>query len=553
MHYRVLILSLTCNVPYFRKLTQVVKQTWAKDVLDGIIPDCEWFSYTACDGLHLKPQIDWDDHMIYVDCNDDKVHTYEKIQLAYKAITDAGITADYILHTNVSTYVNLDLLLPKIYECKHENDVIGIGFPWCHIDIATGKQTFRWCAVAGHCMCYSRKLWEIGMSSTNDADTIPATDDVLITGKIIEVLGGWEKINLINPNPEGYPDFPLYKPVNVEDNRRIVVDDPNIVKTCAAIILKQNYNSIEEREQQAKEIEYFFELYKKHKAMNKHYHVLFLAMSCNNPFFEMSRKVVHDTWAKDILNNAPKLEPFGNIGFYSYTVSTNGQSYIHDNCVYVADVQDDINHTYSKTIKALQILHDNDITWDIVVRTNTSTYINVKNSISLANKYSDGLLSFSIFDWPCMGEKVPLPAGWYMIMSNQFTDLLIEHFDELNEETKDVADLDKFMGSKNDDMLIGIFRHVINKRYGLNIPFYSLDPNKDVQHYKSFIENPFIQDPRERQGLYGYNQNTNPKKIELCLAMQVRLPGVQTRYRFIELEHMYELYNAEHNSLKNIE
>ena len=273
--------------------------------------------------------------------------------------------------------------------------------------------------------------------------------------------------------------------------------------------------------------------------MNKHYRVLFLAMSCNDPFFEMSRRVVHDTWAKDILEGK-----FPEIGFFSYT-STDKEDYIEDNCVYVRE-QDDINHTYSKTIKAMSFLREQGITWDVVVRTNTSTFINVENTLKLVEQYGNGMVSFSIVDWECEGVKVPLPAGWYMILPGALTEKLIDCKDRLNEDVDvhNIKDLNTFLGNRTDDMLLGVFRHVVNQQLNLNIPFYYLDRMTFVQHYKSFINNPYIQDPRERVGIYGYNQNDDPNRIHSCIAMQVRLPGVKSMYRYIELERMYELYEA---------
>jgi hypothetical protein len=534
MHYRVLILSLTCNIPFFKKLAHVVKETWAKDVIDGKFPDCCWFAYTACDEDHKEPCIDWDDHVIYVDCPDDRNNTFTKIQLTYQALKNAGITYDYILRTNVSTYVNLDLLLPKIYALK-ENEIIGIPFPWCHCSNVDGTKTFRWPAIAGHCMCYPRDLWEIGMNATNDFDTIPATDDVLISGKINEVIG-WDNLRIVNPNPDEYKDLPFYKH-NTEVFNRINVNDSKIVNTCSAIIVKQDYETAELRYKNNSEEQYFYELYNAQKNIKTHYKILFLSMSCNHKFFEMGRKVVHDTWAKPIIEGKYK-----DCCFYSYTTSKTGQTYIKDNCVYV-NCDDDLNSTYSKTILALKELQNNGITWDTIVRTNTSVFINVDKTINFIKTHPIAIYSFNCMECAIRGEMMKLPTGWFMILPEIYTDKLIQRFDDLNERTAEVQVAKEWMNGLYDDMLFGLFRKVINDEYNINIPFVEMDDTQ-IKHYKPFIKNKFIQDPNNDYTAWSYNVIEDPNEINDSICLQVRMPIDDLDYRCYEHEHMYEINEA---------
>ena len=541
MHYRVLILSLTCNIPYFRKLARVVKETWAKDVLDGKFDDCCWFAYTACDENHKEPCIDWNDHMIYVDCPDDRNNTFTKIQLTYQALKDAGITCDYILRTNVTTYVNLDLILPKIYELK-ENDILGSAFPWRHRSNVDGSETYRWNAIAGHCMCYPRKLWEIGMTATNDFDTIPTTDDVIISGKINEVIG-WENLHVVNPNPDEYKDYPLYKPV-VENLSRIIERDPHIVQTCSAILIKQDYEPFEVRCEKEKEIEYFYELYRIHKNVKKHYKVLFLSMSCNNQFFEIGQKVVHDTWAKPIIEGK-----YADCEFYSYTASTDGQTYTKEHCVYV-DCLDGKEHTYSKTILALKYLQSIGITWDVIVRTNTSTYINIENTLDLIKKHKDALTSLS---WSSVGvrwEWAQIPTGFYMIIPKKLSYALIENFNTLNEDFEELNLIREWLHHAWDDEIIGVFRVILNKEQNLNIPFYQIS-NKYCKHYKTILKTKYVQNSDITENDMHNNQYTNPNEINKKDTLFLRTRLFATKIddvRYIEFEHMYEINEAKNGN-----
>jgi len=279
--------------------------------------------------------------------------------------------------------------------------------------------------------------------------------------------------------------------------------------------------------------------------MKKHYDILFLAMSCNDPFFEMSRKVVHDTWAKDIIE-----DKYPGVGVFSYTSSGNADEYLKNYCMYV-NAPDDIAHTYTKTIRALKMLKDRGVDWDCVVRTNTSTYINVPNMIDFVNKSKEtgiGLTSFHAFDLALGTFTCPLPAGWLMCMSGHYTNILLEKIDELDENNPNwLTDSLKQCASVNDDVLFGVFREYLNSTYGFNIPFREINWKKYGRHYKSFIRNPFIQSPLEREGIYSGSQYTNPDDVRDSIALQVRLPGVSGPYRCIELEHMYELHEAYKN------
>ena len=81
---------------------------------------------------------------------------------------------------------------------------------------------------------------------------------------------------------------------------------------------------------------------------NVHYRILFLAMSCNDPFFVDSRRVTHDTWAKDII-----LGKYPNVGFFTYTASETGEEYIEDNTIYL-NCGDGLKDTWDKTMKCLK-------------------------------------------------------------------------------------------------------------------------------------------------------------------------------------------------------
>ena len=272
--------------------------------------------------------------------------------------------------------------------------------------------------------------------------------------------------------------------------------------------------------------------------MKKHYDILFLAMSCNDPFFEMSRKVTMDTWAKGIIE-----EQYPGVGFYAFTCAADYKERIENNCIYV-NVEDDYRHTYSKTVRAMQMLHEQGITWDVLIRTNTSIYFNVERTVQLVKTLDKNKLYSYLLGNLQIGEhSVPLCVGWVMIMPKLLTDLMIMNAQCFNEEHELIRRLKEEPNFyANDDVLIGIFRWILcNNKYDVEL---KLLPNAYIKHYKTNLHNRFLQAPLPDLFTRPDQYTDNPDDILQLPWVQVRLFGVEHQYRYIELEHMYELHEA---------
>lgn len=154
---------------------------------------------------------------------------------------------------------------------------------------------------------------------------------------------------------------------------------------------------------------------------NKHYTLLILAMSCNDPFFVESRRVTHDTWAKDII-----LGSYQNIGFYSYTASETGEEYIEDNTIYL-NCGDKLENTFEKTMGVFDFLSRNNITFDYVLRTNTSTYINLPLTIDKINTLI--MLNCDLSGLACDDRtnfyETPVLSGQYLLLSNRLIKIIM--------------------------------------------------------------------------------------------------------------------------------
>ena len=108
----------------------------------------------------------------------------------------------------------------------------------------------------------------------------------------------------------------------------------------------------------------------------EHLKGVFLAQSCNLPFFKKELAVVEDTWAKELIEGKhPGYK------FFSYTScdETHPEPCIDSNTIYVLN-DDSIEHTYEKMRDAYRLLLDN-YDFDVLFRTNTSTFINIPLAI----------------------------------------------------------------------------------------------------------------------------------------------------------------------------
>ena len=110
---------MSCNQEAFLNEENTIKETWAKDIIEGKYPNITWYAYRNT--LHDKP---YDmNNIIYVPENDDRSHTYQKTIACFKYINDhkEKFDFDFIVRTNTSQYVNVELL-NKFVEDLDSND-----------------------------------------------------------------------------------------------------------------------------------------------------------------------------------------------------------------------------------------------------------------------------------------------------------------------------------------------------------------------------------------------------------------------------------------------
>lgn len=162
---KILILLMSCNHWFFKEEEQVVKETWLKPVVEGQYSEIDYYFYTTGETEY----IDKENHKIYVKANDDWDSTFYKTKRAF-TLAKENIEYDYIVRTNLSTYVNINMLLAFIkFYLGPNNDKHIWGMELCN-----RKDIFY---LIGKFLIFSKEDVNILINSDTKFDTQVDADD----------------------------------------------------------------------------------------------------------------------------------------------------------------------------------------------------------------------------------------------------------------------------------------------------------------------------------------------------------------------------------------
>lgn len=147
--------------------------------------------------------------------------------------------------------------------------------------------------------------------------------------------------------------------------------------------------------------------------------ILILAQSCNNDFFNREIECIKETYASNLPSN---------INFIYYT-GNNEKEELIDNCLKLT-CSDDIHSTFRKTYFALEFLNKHNIEYDYIVKTNTSTYINVKLLNEIINSIEDDKKLYctelySLSDGCCPTPLALFARGNCIILSKYWQNIIL--------------------------------------------------------------------------------------------------------------------------------
>jgi len=101
---RILILVMLCNLPQYKEREEDIRETWAKETLEGKYSNIEVWFFTSGE----ENKIDVENHKIYVRANDGRDRTFQKLMKTLFLINPKSY--DWIVRVNVSTYLNVNLI-----------------------------------------------------------------------------------------------------------------------------------------------------------------------------------------------------------------------------------------------------------------------------------------------------------------------------------------------------------------------------------------------------------------------------------------------------------
>ena len=104
---KVLFLVQSCNQERYIKEEQIIRETWGK----YIRKNCDLYFYRGWADITIV-----DGDVILIKCDDSLNGTFLKTLYAFQIFSEYDY--DFIVRSNTSTYINVDLLLNTLYQQK---------------------------------------------------------------------------------------------------------------------------------------------------------------------------------------------------------------------------------------------------------------------------------------------------------------------------------------------------------------------------------------------------------------------------------------------------
>lgn len=164
---------MSCNQPLYLNEEQACRDTFLKDAEGANIP---FYFYKGVSEEHPEPGFDEEAHTLYVNAPDGLGGTGRKTAAAFKAALDLDF--DYLIKTNVSTYLNINNIVNGMKDWPGRDDLNIYGGRYI-INRTSKKVPFP----RGYFTVLSKGLTE-GMMGTigklSAIEGMPKTDDTLI-------------------------------------------------------------------------------------------------------------------------------------------------------------------------------------------------------------------------------------------------------------------------------------------------------------------------------------------------------------------------------------
>ena len=113
-----LILVMSCQDEFFMNEEELVKETWAKPIIDGEYKNIDFIIYR---GGYEKNSYSNKNKLLKLHIEDTMPYTFKKTYMALNMIWNEFKKYDYVFRTNTSTYVNVPLLNELIQRMEDDS------------------------------------------------------------------------------------------------------------------------------------------------------------------------------------------------------------------------------------------------------------------------------------------------------------------------------------------------------------------------------------------------------------------------------------------------
>lgn len=123
----IVVLSMSCNKSAYVKEEKGVRDSWAKDIIEGKYKNIEWYSYRG----GKSDSYDEIEHCKHINVSDDYRHTFQKTIKMFEWVIANNKNVDYIVRTNTSNYINIPLVNDFIKNLPYNDENMYCGEICC--------------------------------------------------------------------------------------------------------------------------------------------------------------------------------------------------------------------------------------------------------------------------------------------------------------------------------------------------------------------------------------------------------------------------------------
>lgn len=156
--------------------------------------------------------------------------------------------------------------------------------------------------------------------------------------------------------------------------------------------------------------------------VNKPKKAIILCMSCNKDRYINDEEIIRETWGKDIIDGK-----YENLSIYFYRGGAEKEYLDEEKHIIHLTSGDELNDTLVKSMDAFKWLKNKGLEFDYIIRTNTSTYINVNAILDFLKR---GQTTQKVYG-PCINISpssygIPYLPGYFLILGKDIVNIFYE-------------------------------------------------------------------------------------------------------------------------------